>query len=120
MTQTDGHKDPGMQSNFRNRYNFLTLWSILVFNQWLMILLRKPWQISSTEKHGKLLTNSVLYNISCRLNSQHLTYLQHSNSKYETRGSKGHLEPQIVPSLSQNHSAPWEGGLTLAGSTGLL
>lgn len=34
---------------------FLSLCQSL-FNQWLMILLSKPWQISSTEKHCKLPT----------------------------------------------------------------
>lgn len=56
-----------MQSNFSNRYNFLMPLSVSVFNQR---------QISSIKNYSTLLTSSLLYNISCRLCSQHLTQLQ--------------------------------------------
>lgn len=73
ITPADG---PGMQSNFSNRYNFLMPLSVSVFSQRLMMPLRKPWQISSIKSHSTLLTNSILYNTSCSLSSQHLTQLQ--------------------------------------------
>lgn len=73
ITPADG---PGMKSNFSNGYNFLMPLSVSVFNQGLMILLRKSWQISSIKKHSTFLTNSILCNISCRLSSQYLTQLQ--------------------------------------------
>lgn len=73
MAPADG---PGLQSNFSNRYNFLMPLSVSVFSQRLMITLRQPWQISSVRNHSRLLTSSILYNISCRLSSQHLTQLQ--------------------------------------------
>lgn len=50
--------------------------SVSVFNQRLMIPLRKPWQISLVRNHSALLTNIILYNISCRLTSQHFTQLK--------------------------------------------
>lgn len=88
MITADG---PGMQSNFSNIYNFLMPLSVSVFNQRLMIPLRKHWQISSVRNHSRLLTNNILYNISCRLSSQHLS------------SSKGHLESWIILNLSKPH-----------------
>lgn len=108
MTQTDAHEDAGMQSSFDSRYDLLTSLRILVFSQCPMIVLRRPWQIFSTEKHRTQQASHQRCPIQHLLHTQvpTLTYLNPPNSQYETWSSKEHLEPWIVPRLSQNHRAP--------------
>lgn len=83
--------DYGMQSNFNSRYKFLMPLSVSVFNQRLIIPLRKPSQISSIKNTANF--SPTASSITSPADSGH--------NIWPSCSSKGHLESWIVLSLSK-------------------